>query len=588
MYPSPHEQFTDLLVTRILRAQNVYATFPSNYVAAVAHDFDRRPDFHASSEGRHCCWQSPSDGGMMMWWMWMNGLELGESCPGKERSAGREQRSEHDCVGEVREVRDKSPKLAWLTDTEALSRLATLCALYTTLITYVHVDLNVAISPPLEHAPPFREATCFAATGWKVCSHSLRPISHCVCCRESTHPSLRPIPFYQFCLSSHHLYSMCKAPFTFGSRSSSCGSLTSMPALRPLSHQFNFSQLHSSLLIYPHLPTATTISRPHYVCIFRISPSRPISRYQDSVRSLRPEPPRYPSVALPIYPLSSFDGLPDAWPHSSLLTLVFKRVVGTVSVDRFPGDIRVHVPCHDRISDITAIWNTNAFFAYIITVRLFKLDWEFRKLLAVLIATFGVLAVVYGDAKQSASPLSDHRKALASDATESGKPKAPLLGDLLSLCASFGYGLYQVLYKRHAALPLDQEFELGSSYVPLPESDGIPASELGEAGTEIDDLTYPPPFGLHANLIASGLGLMTFLFLWIMLPFLHYSGYERFRLPDNPTITLSIAGIAASGLVFNVGMLVTTFLCLSVLGLTDDFFCALRLCWVFGVPWLSL
>ena len=194
-------------------------------------------------------------------------------------------------------------------------------------------------------------------------------------------------------------------------------------------------------------------------------------------------------------------------------------------------------------------------------MRLFKLDWELRKLLAVLIATFGVLAVVYGDAKQSESesPLSDHRNALASDATESGKPKAPLLGDLLTLCASFGYGLYQVLYKRHAALPLDQEFELDSSYVPLPESDGIPATELSEAGKEVDDLAYPPPFGLHANLLASGLGLMTFFFLWIMLPFLHYSGYERFRLPDNPTTVLSIAGIAGSGLLFNVGMLVTTF-----------------------------
>lgn len=233
-----------------------------------------------------------------------------------------------------------------------------------------------------------------------------------------------------------------------------------------------------------------------------------------------------------------------------------------MSVDHFPGEICVHVPCHDnRLSDVTAIWNTNAFFAYIITVRLFKLDWEPRKLLAVLIATFGVLAVVYGDAKQSELPLSDNRKALASDATESGKPKAPLLGDLLTLCASFGYGLYQVLYKRHAALPLDQEFELDSSYVPLPESDGIPASELSEVDKEvdIDDLTYPPPFGLHANLLASVLGLMTFLFLWIMLIFLHYSGYERFRLPDNHTTVLSIAGIAGSGLVFNVGMLVTTF-----------------------------
>ncbi|KAI0296165.1 hypothetical protein BC826DRAFT_1005631 [Russula brevipes] len=202
------------------------------------------------------------------------------------------------------------------------------------------------------------------------------------------------------------------------------------------------------------------------------------------------------------------------------------------------------------LSDITAIWNTNAFFAYIITVRLFKLDWELRKILAVLIATFGVMAVVYGDAAQPNSPSGD-----SSHTRETVKPKAPLVGDLLTLCASVGYGLYQVLYKRHAALSSDQEFEPASAYVPLADSDGLPASELGESGMKVDDLAYPPPFGLHPNLLACGIGLMTFFTLWVMLPVLHYSGYERFHLPDKPLLILSIAGIATSGLVFNAGLL---------------------------------
>jgi drug/metabolite transporter (DMT)-like permease len=221
-----------------------------------------------------------------------------------------------------------------------------------------------------------------------------------------------------------------------------------------------------------------------------------------------------------------------------------------------------HVLRDDRLSDITAIWNTNAFFAYIITVRLFKLNWEIRKLLAVLVATFGVMAVVYGDAGLSNSRPIDHGKALES-ASESVKPTAPIFGDLLTLCASVGYGLYQVLYKRHAALPLDQEFELGGAYVPIPESDGTPTNELSEGDKEVDDLAYPPPFGLHSNLLAFGIGLVTLFLLWIMLPFLHYSGYERFRLPDNPTVVFSIAGIAASGVVFNVGLMVMTLLCCS-------------------------
>jgi len=116
-----------------------------------------------------------------------------------------------------------------------------------------------------------------------------------------------------------------------------------------------------------------------------------------------------------------------------------------------------------------------------------------------------------------------------------------------------------VLYKRHAALPSGPDFDTGGgggAYVPLPgSSDGIPASELSEDDLKVDDLMYPPPFGLHPNLLACGIGLMTLLTLWIMLPILHYTGYERFRLPDSPTTLLSIAGIATSGLVFNAGLM---------------------------------
>ena len=212
---------------------------------------------------------------------------------------------------------------------------------------------------------------------------------------------------------------------------------------------------------------------------------------------------------------------------------------------------------HDSLSDITAIWNTNAFFAYIITVQLFKLDWEPRKLFAVLIATFGVIAVVYGDARQSVSPHNTIDQLAYTSKTV--MPKAPVLGDLLTLCASIGYGLYQVLYNRHAALHPDQEVELGTAYVLLQDSDGLPAGELGESD-KVVDLTYPPPFGLYPNLLASGIGFMTLFLLWIILPILHYSGYERFRVPDNPTVVLSIAGVAVSGLVFNAGLLVHSFL----------------------------
>ena len=208
----------------------------------------------------------------------------------------------------------------------------------------------------------------------------------------------------------------------------------------------------------------------------------------------------------------------------------------------------------DRLTDVTAIWNTNAFFAYIISVRLFKLDWELRKLLAVLIATFGVMAVVYGDVGQSESPHPDQQVPFVNT---SEKPKAPVIGDLLTLCGSVGFGLYQVMYKRHAVLPQDGDVELSAPRVPLLDPDGRSAGELDESVKEIeDDLAYPPPFGLYPNLLTSGIGLTTLSSLWIILPILHYSGYEQFRLPDNLTLVFSIAGIAGSGLVLNAGLLV--------------------------------
>jgi hypothetical protein len=124
------------------------------------------------------------------------------------------------------------------------------------------------------------------------------------------------------------------------------------------------------------------------------------------------------------------------------------------------------------------------------------------------------------------------------------------------------------MYKLHAAPLQDGESELVAPYVPLSDSDGLSAGELDEGVKEVgDDMAYPPPFELYPNLLAGGIGLMTLSSLWIILPILHYLGYERFRLPDNPTLVLSIAGIAGSGLVFIAGLLVPVLFYCSVLKL---------------------
>ena len=212
-----------------------------------------------------------------------------------------------------------------------------------------------------------------------------------------------------------------------------------------------------------------------------------------------------------------------------------------------------------RISDVTAIWNTNAFFAYLITVKVFKLKWEPLRLVAVLFATLGVVAVVYGgstsDSKaniQVASGTPDTHHARI-------KPTAPLVGDLLTLVASLGYGSYQVMYKRYVALPSDPEMEFDGVYAQLPVSEETHADAPYETSdhTDTKESVYPPPFGLHPNLVTSGIGLCTLLILWIPIPIIHYLGVEPFSLPTNAMTVGVIAGIALTGVLFNAGFMVS-------------------------------
>jgi hypothetical protein len=56
-------KLTNLFVARIFGAEDIDTTLPPNYVAAVAHDFDGRPNLHASTEGDWGRW-----GDMMEMW----------------------------------------------------------------------------------------------------------------------------------------------------------------------------------------------------------------------------------------------------------------------------------------------------------------------------------------------------------------------------------------------------------------------------------------------------------------------------------------------------------------------------------------
>lgn len=197
---------------------------------------------------------------------------------------------------------------------------------------------------------------------------------------------------------------------------------------------------------------------------------------------------------------------------------------------------------------MTALWNTNAFFAYVFTVLLTGAKWDARRLAGVVIATAGALAVVYGGS------TADTDKAPSSDAAAQGRA-SPLIGDLMTLAASIGYAGYQVFYKLYAALPNDPEVQADAQYAPLAAS----VEDLSEDVEDVpadDGIIRPLPFGLYPNLLTSLIGVCTLVLLWVPVPLLDAWGIVPLELPRDGLTYLVIAGIAVTGSVFNAGFMV--------------------------------
>ncbi|KAI1110291.1 hypothetical protein F5Y14DRAFT_365390 [Nemania sp. NC0429] len=139
-------------------------------------------------------------------------------------------------------------------------------------------------------------------------------------------------------------------------------------------------------------------------------------------------------------------------------------------------------------SNLTAIYNCSAFFAYAFSVPLLKEKLRLDKSLAVLVAIIGVLVVAYGDGSDKDG--------------DAGTAGSRLLGNLIIGVGSVLYGLYEVLYKRYACPPEGTSAMRGV---------------------------------LFANTFGSCIGLFTLLVLWIPLPVLHVLGWETFELPTGET-----------------------------------------------------
>lgn len=152
-------------------------------------------------------------------------------------------------------------------------------------------------------------------------------------------------------------------------------------------------------------------------------------------------------------------------------------------------------------SDLTAIYNCSAFFAYVFSVPLLGERLRKDKSIAVAIAIAGVLVVAYGDGKPA-------KKGEADSGTD-----RQFLGNMVIGVGSVLYGLYEVLYKRYACPP-----------------DGVSPGR----GT------------IFANTFGSCIGVFTLLVLWIPLPILHITGWEPFVLPTGYTAWLLLLSVFAN------------------------------------------
>lgn len=161
-------------------------------------------------------------------------------------------------------------------------------------------------------------------------------------------------------------------------------------------------------------------------------------------------------------------------------------------------------------SDLTAIYNCSAFFAYAFSVPLLHEKLRFDKSFAVLVAIVGVLVVAYGDA----TPTKHGGKSGGSvGGGEEKEASNRVAGNLIIGVGSVLYGFYEVLYKKLACPP---------------------------------EGTSPGRGMVFANTFGSMIGSFTLLVLWIPLPILHITGLEKFELPHGEAAWLLVISVLAN------------------------------------------
>ena len=154
-------------------------------------------------------------------------------------------------------------------------------------------------------------------------------------------------------------------------------------------------------------------------------------------------------------------------------------------------------------SDLTAIYNCSAFFAYAFSIPLLKDKIRLDKVFSVTVAIAGVLIIAYGDTSKKGKEGSN----------EDNEAKNRALGNIVIGIGSVLYGLYEVLYKKLACPP---------------------------------EGTSPGRGMIFAMTFGSLIGCFTLFVLWIPLPILHYTGLEPFAMPHGKAAWVLLISVLAN------------------------------------------
>ncbi|KAG9301565.1 hypothetical protein G9A89_003200 [Geosiphon pyriformis] len=173
------------------------------------------------------------------------------------------------------------------------------------------------------------------------------------------------------------------------------------------------------------------------------------------------------------------------------------------------------------MANLTAIYNTGCFFAYLFSILILGEPVKGIKILAVALSIAGVALMSYWDVKHEGNDSATDKALVGENGSTSADlknlfPHISVIGNIIACLAAAFSGLYEIIYKKYAS----------------PEIPSI----------------------LFVNTVTGLIGICTFLFLWIPIPLLHLTGIEPFELPDLKTFGYILL-IALSGIAFNASFM---------------------------------